>query len=280
MLSFIIKKILRQKRRAEIKSKIASGHKEKDDPCDVEAIKNLENNFGDWELKASNHYSVPVEKQVDTKSKLKELISCEESLHETKKSFNQEVMALQKKRSNLVNSIRNRNEKVLEISVKLREPVEKESLWLPCDQEGEVDTDCEQERKELDPKVDLSHQRYEKKILPQRRILSSTVDTTSSPRSSIEREERYEKEVMLRHEMSDILSSISNDAQEFDQSLHKLKKERFQLGIDLTNDEIRQTIMMQELKILASLEKEGNQLISNRDLCNSKKMEVRDSIRK
>jgi hypothetical protein len=241
----------------------------------VEAIQKLENNVGDWKLKASRHYSVPVERQVDTRSKLKELIKCEESLYNTKTAFNEELIALQDERDILMDSIKVRNEKVLEISEELHEPMGIESLWSPCDQDGRVNDHCELERNESDPQFDLAQQKNKKPLSRQQVLAFTSVVSASFPCSSIEREERYEKEVLLRHEMSKILSLITDDVQKFDQSLHKLKKKRFELGIDLTNCEIRQSLMVRELIVLASVEKEGNDLVSNRDLCNSKKIEVR-----
>ena len=239
----------------------------------MEAIEHLEHNFGFWELKSSSSYSVPVEKQaVDTKSKLLELMTCEDSLHEIKTTFNQEVSGLKNERSKLVKAIETRNNRIVEISGILQEPRDKASLWSPSDDEDK----CDQQRNEPEGALNLLQQsssiEFPAGILSHHHPPGE--QNTSSPRSAVELEERYEQEVLLRHEMSVILSSILKDSQEFDQSLHQLIRRRIDLGIKLKRGEIYQTLMLEELKVLASVEKEGNKLVSKRSLSNAKKREV------
>jgi len=261
------------KRRVDIESKIATGHTDKDDPRDVEAIEHLEHNFGYWKLKSSSNYSVPVEKQaVDTKSKLLDLITCEDSMHEIKTVFNKEVSALKSERSKLAKAIETRNNRIVEISEILQEPRDKASLWSPSDDEDR----CDPQRNNPEGPLNLLQQGTSIEILP--KILSRHQppggQNNSSPRSAVEREERYEQEVLLRHEMSEILSNVLKESQEFDQTLHQLIIRRMELGIKLKRGEYCQTLMLEELKVLASVEKEGIKLVSKRSLCNAKKREV------
>jgi hypothetical protein len=239
----------------------------------VEAIEHLEHNVGCWELKSSSTYSVPVEKQaVDTKSKLLELMTREDSLHEIKTTFNQEVSALKNERSELVKAIETRNNRIVEISDILQEPRDKASLWSPSDDEDK----CNQQKNEPEGPLNLLQQSSSIEIPAE--IISHHYplgeQKTISPCSAVEREVRYEQEALLRHEMSEILSSVLKDSQEFDQSLHKLIRRRMELGIKLNRGEMYQTLMLEELKVLASVEKEGNKLVSKRILCNAKKREV------
>jgi len=277
---------MRAKRRDGIKRKIRDAPIDQDDPNDVKAIVDLETNLGDWELKSSPSYKVSVEKQVDTRGKLMEMIICEDSMHNIKTAFNKEFLELQSERKRLLKLIKRKNRRIVEVCDMLGEPTSIDLLWAPSSpEETSIDTNdstilAENKESRSAKEQCEGKETYDLyKILPQ--LMPTMGSDGSSPRSStelssIEQDEKVEQEALLKHEKSELLKEIDTQVNSFDESLYSLCKKRFQLAIELKGGELRLVTMLEELKLLSPMEKEGKNLVSKRRLCQMKKKQVRE----
>ena len=67
-----------------------------DDPADIQAIQEAENNFGDYKLKMSPEYIVPEKDRVNAEKKKQQMILLENSIFNLRVDFNKKLQHLKK----------------------------------------------------------------------------------------------------------------------------------------------------------------------------------------
>jgi hypothetical protein len=270
--------MMRAKRRDEIREKMNNEPLDQDEPEDIKTFDNLQENFGDWKIKSSSSYKVPIHKQVDTRLKLIEMVLCEESMQNIKFAFNKELKALQNKRNCLANIVREKNNKIIDISKRIGEPIDPGSLWSPTilDVDG-----CEftPSNKNVEPQTVQGSDKEKKyhtiyDILPQLKPKKEFCHNSSDNLSHLEQDKKIEREARLRHEKSVMLKGIEKEVTKFDESLYRLIKRHVRLGVEIKCGELRLMTMLEELKLLSNLENEGNRVISRQTSHRVKAIEV------
>ena len=262
---------MRAKRRNEIRAKLKDAPLDQDDPVDVKAIKEIQANIGDWPMKLSSLYRVPFKNQIDTKSKLTEMIRLEDSMHCMKVAFNKEIEVLNDKRKQLVETIERRNVRIVEISKLIGEPIG--SLWSPK-LRSEADSITRESEVKSDKMDDATITSCSPNIPDSPQVMKYFRGASPLNLSPAEKDERVELETLLRYEKSTKMKDIENEVDNFDESLYRLHKKRFQIGTKVKCGELMLTSMLEELKIVSAFEKEGNSLLLKYTLCEQTLSEV------
>ena len=109
---------------------------------DVEAIEEATKRMGDFKLKSSSEYEVPVEKQVDASKKRREMVLLEESVHSLRMRFNSRVLRLRSDKRQLLQAIQQNNARLAQINAQLVSdrfppPITRPLTTLCCQGESE-----------------------------------------------------------------------------------------------------------------------------------------------
>ena len=114
------RKMLRGVRREELKrcmeSKPDLGE---EDPDDIAAINETKTNLGDYKLKTSSDYVVPLELRVNTEKKRRQMVLLEESIHSIKMGYNQRFLALRDLKRRIIGNIKVDNNRVRNIDIEM-----------------------------------------------------------------------------------------------------------------------------------------------------------------
>ena len=306
---------MRLHRRLEIQRKKAEKPDENlDDPADLKAIKDAQEKLGDFKLKSSKDYKVPVNKQVNAQKKLGEMILLQESIYNIKNTFNSRLVKLRDDKLEVIDYIQRKNTRIREINEALGEPQQSLGLWEPEYSEEDfpvierqfTDDDRKTFRKSLQSshtsaflniKVpQLNSTRVDKDIdcleyknmntdntstaknLPSDLNIDlfwlASVRKSAEDLSLVEVDEIKEANALLKYERSSILSDIETKVASFDQSLYELRKQRFQISSETKFCEMRLTILLKEMKLLRSLEAKDNDLLTKLQVCRENKAKV------
>lgn len=248
----------------------------------MQAILDAKANCGDWKLKASEAYMVPEGEGMSVLKKLEEMIILEKSMYMKKMSYNSELVKMKERRHQLVKSIAQKKERIKQIARALGEISEGHYLHLNLGENLE-------EEKEVGDQMNYRSQSNVigpnrgnsmslQSILPHA-ITHSTqdipFDALAEDLSLIELDEMKERKALLQHERSTILQNVAMSVADFDESIYKTCKQRFQLMTEIKAGQICLMVKLQEIKLLKSLEERDTTLAKRCETCAIKKQEVR-----
>jgi hypothetical protein len=257
-------------RKEAIETKITQSPTGEDDPVYVKALEEAKANLGDWELKSSNSYKVPMEKQVNLQRKLKEMIDCGESIYISIDSFNSRLILLKRDRLQLVQDVKRKNARKKEIDNILGANEVKDHHTSNHNQK--ISSRFASNKLQLDTRQNVSKLLT---MLPQLiEIPRSLFFTGGEDLSNLEKDEILERNVSLEFERSKLSKDIEEMIKEFDETVYTLSKERFQLLLETKAGEINLYNMFCELELLQSFEKTDKDLRGKLDECINDKIEV------
>uniref|UniRef100_A0ABM0LYK4 Myosin-2 heavy chain-like n=1 Tax=Saccoglossus kowalevskii TaxID=10224 RepID=A0ABM0LYK4_SACKO len=108
-----------------------------EDPADVSAIKEAQENMGDYKLKTAKDYTVPEQLRMNAEKKRNQLLVLIEEIYRHKKSFNQRLIALRDKKINVIDEIQQYINELMEVQSKLspnqRKHIPKCPELYPCE---------------------------------------------------------------------------------------------------------------------------------------------------
>ena len=253
---------MRMKRKQEIEKKMNECPTKEDDSSSKEEE---EKEFGEWKLKSSNSYKVPFGRKVNLKSKLNEMICCQEHIFNTKKSFNSKLLSLEAEKNRLEQIIKSKRDRVKEIQ-SILDSNDPNGLRAPiCDQTISVEGNNETYR--------LTS------LLPQIKELPYIMTDSSMNLSKLEEDEMKERKILMKFEIEKLSKEIDESIANFDESVYKLKRERFHILLDTKICEMNLKTMFSELELLQQFEENDKMLRNKLNGLNMEKIEVRESYK-
>ncbi|XP_071842731.1 cilia- and flagella-associated protein 44-like isoform X2 [Apostichopus japonicus] len=130
------KRLNRQKQWEELRS--SKPPEDHEDPADVQAIKEAQENMGDFKLKTAKDYVVPEHLRMNALKKRNQLLVLEELMHEYKMEFNHKVLALRDKKINIIEKIKKYLDDISELQENIAQDQRKELPECPTLQPMEV----------------------------------------------------------------------------------------------------------------------------------------------
>ncbi len=258
---------MRINRKKAIESKICQCPTAGNDESYTRVIEEARDNLGDWKLQSSTSYKVPLDRQVNLRKKLEEMIFFTESIYKKKTSFNSKLLLLQKERLQLLIEIEKKKNRIKEIKCNLGN----------SDSRGLMrHIDNQQVLGKL-PSVESTsygiHEIY--KVLPQVQDIPSSVPIDVKALSEIELNEMNERKILLKFELLTLSADIKRMVSNFDDSVYKLRRERFQLVLESKAGEIQLAKMFLELELLKMFEETDEILRGKLDDHEQEKLQVR-----
>jgi len=139
------RKVLRLERKERIAEHLSKKpNEEEDDIRDIEAIQLAEATLGDYKLKASDDYRIPVGQEVNMEKKRRQMVLLEESMIVLRLKFNEKFLALRHLKKELISSIQTDNCRLRSIDEELQKISRSENLWEPVLDASEFPDDREE----------------------------------------------------------------------------------------------------------------------------------------
>ena len=116
-----LRRIARRKREAEWEIFNATKpDKDRENPADVAAIKDAEDNMGDFKLKSDPNYVVPEEERMNKEKKRRQMILMEEGMYNIRMEFNRRFLALREVKRKVCNDIVEKNKRLQQLQTSLK----------------------------------------------------------------------------------------------------------------------------------------------------------------
>jgi len=258
---------MRMKRKAAIERKM------KECPSDFTSTQTIENNeeerLDNCALKSSNTYNVTFERQINMKSKLSDMICCEERIFGAKKAFNSKLLTLENKKELIEQNIKTNEDRAKEIQLILDKNDHIEILKSVYDEELSLDVTSKQNQNGKEEKYPLLS------LFPRLKYSPKSSNTTSEPLSKLEYDEIQERKASMLSEVKKLHRDINGMISEFDGSVYVLAKERFQILLETKILETKLFTMFQELELLQEFEGADEDLKNEMEITKRDKLEVR-----
>eukprot|EP00501_MAST-03F_sp_TOSAG23-6_P002107 GSMAST32.ASY1.ANO1.2202.1 assembled CDS len=298
----------RQKRLAKLESQKPSANDV--DPKHKAAIEDAIKNIGDFKLKMSEDYVVPKSKQLNHKSKQREVQKLALSLYHSKMEFNDKFSKLRDLKLQIIKRITGQNARIRAINVELGNvveiidpikipgewPDEREKYTMDELLDFEMKTKNLSERKEApkDNKVTAQSnmdEEYEKEALKLASFHSTIhkslpeddpafVILTDGEKSQAEIQTIKRRNCILEYEKSQLITNNEELQKKFDTRLHSLRLEKLQLDRITKSAEIKLLVLYQELDMLRLFQEKDNAIAETIENINTEKISAREEYTK
>jgi WD40 repeat protein len=120
--SAAVRKEKRQERRRVLEEHMAKRPKDdEDDPRDVAAIKDCQENAGDFKLKCGPDYTVPEDQRVNAEKKKRQLVMLEDSMITLRMQFNERFLSLRNLKKTIVQAVTRDNTRIRQLNAELQD---------------------------------------------------------------------------------------------------------------------------------------------------------------
>lgn len=266
---------MRMKRKHAIEKKIEECPYKDDGPSKSMKEISQDGGLGTWKLKSSNSFKVPLERPMNLKTKLNDMICCEAYIFKIKKSFNMKLFSLQQEKDILEHEIATKNNRVTEIQHILGND---DVVNLISSNNEDLLSSISLSSNE-DEKNKASREIYELSSLLPQIFNHSTSALNRQHLSKLEIDEIEERKTLIEFESKKLTQDIKDMVASFDESIFMLKKERFSILLETKICEINLFTMFHELELLQQFEDTDKLLKEKLDYQNREKTKVRKMLK-
>ncbi|XP_064651335.1 cilia- and flagella-associated protein 44-like isoform X2 [Lineus longissimus] len=284
-----------------------------EDPADVAAIREAQENMGDYKLKTADDYVVPDHLRMNAEKARNRLLILKDLIHQHKYDFNQKFLALRDKKIQIIEEIKEIVIKLTKVQKKLSAEFTKPLPHIPEMHKDEVPErkleytkemllrfKKEMEEKTLQalkgpdtgfggagtfaPKKTSVMEAPTKQGTALSTILGdASVEEEGAPTqevelTSLEIKLRKVEQIKLKYEQESLLDRVSNLLQTFDAELHVLRHEKFKLDVIMKNADLRHVTLFEELVLLKEFEKRENVLAAKVEGKQQEKMDMQAKV--
>uniref|UniRef100_A0A8C4IP88 Cilia- and flagella-associated protein 44 n=1 Tax=Dicentrarchus labrax TaxID=13489 RepID=A0A8C4IP88_DICLA len=275
-----------------------------EDPQDVQAICEAEENIGDLKLKSAKDFTVPKHLRINAERKRAELIGLEENIREKQTEMNRRIVALRDSKVRLVSQLRAQAQLVQKVQQRLAAHLHCPPPTLPTilpeetpekrlqysnatleryrvlreqryrgqtleqeEQEGAASF-LEQLEKEMKEEEEEEEERGKEGSLSASPVTGEEEETAveeGAELSELEEELQKEEEMRLMHEQDSLLEESS--VCQFDAELRLLRHQKLRLDWQLKLADLRQLTLYQELLLLKDFERREDDLQEKLNEC-------------
>ncbi|KAF6034679.1 hypothetical protein EB796_007012 [Bugula neritina] len=266
-----------------------------EDPEDVAAIAEAQNNMGDYKLKTADDYVVPDHLRMNVEKAIMKLLVLKEIIHEVKYGFNKRVLSLRDRKMGIIEQITQYVAELNDIKAQLGEekckaippvpimhPEELPERKMEYTKESLLEFKTEMERQailaktggnqgafggfgggggtEKDKKKDTHKSAEKDSTITADDSLDTLLDARANIPSPLEIQMKMAQEIRLMYQQDRLLSKIEEMLSVFDADLRCLYYEKLKLDVDLKNADLRYITLFEEFLLLKEYEKHENLL--------------------
>ena len=306
-----LRRLQRHKRKAEMEAFDLTRPDDKYEKAeDTRAIKEAQENLGDYKLKSSADYVVPAEKSQTAEKKYRQMLLLEESVYNIKKTFNERVLLLRDFKQRIIDDVVQGKQRLAEIKNELGggEAELDEETGGNGLVRGEMDEDevPDRRRKEMSKDDFRSYARRSDNHVPPELFDDADEDaeaSASAPASSVKLSKkariaqarnaalaRGESRTMaelqgsdlrrsrMEIERSDIRKHLKASIASFNATVSLMRREKFKLEADLKASELKMLTFFEELAFLRDNEKGENALMAKKEKKMIEKSEILQKV--
>ncbi|XP_074652110.1 cilia- and flagella-associated protein 44-like isoform X2 [Tubulanus polymorphus] len=284
-----------------------------EDPADVAAIKEAQENMGDYKLKTAPDYVVPDHLRMNAEKARNRLLILKDLIHHHKYEFNQQLLSLRDKKIRIIDEIKQLVDKLQVVQSKLPETERRPVPSIPKmhpdelpEKKLEYTKDMllkfkkEMEEKALQelktggfganqfaaPKREATTPASPLPLFRQQTSASAPAeendddddeDADIGP-SSLEIQLQKVEEIKLMYERDRLLTRIDNLLKTFDAELRVLRHKKFKSEINMKNADLRQVTLFEELVLLKEFEKSENVLADKMEAKQQEKLDMQAKV--
>ncbi|XP_048458506.1 cilia- and flagella-associated protein 44-like, partial [Rhincodon typus] len=250
-----------------------------EDPNDVAAIKEAQENMGDFKLKTAPDYTVPEHLRINAEKKRNQLVRLEESIHELKVAMSEKVVYLRDTKVNIIKQITSFTEELRLIQTKLDPsqhlpipavpslyPDEMPEKKFQYDQEKllefrERNSSSTKHRKiseQLGEETKLSETSNTSETSTSQQLeqnIASTIGSFAIEPSPLEAEIKIIEDKTNLYLQTAVLQKIDDLIKNFDAEVRVVSHQKCKLDISMKMADLRQVTLFEEVLLLKEFEK-------------------------
>ncbi|CAH1796965.1 unnamed protein product [Owenia fusiformis] len=284
-----------------------------EDPADIAAIKEAQENMGDYKLKSADDYVVPDHLRMNAEKARNKLLLVKDLIHRHKYDFNQRLLKLRDKKLGIIDEIREIVGKLEDMQNNLEEDQRIAVPEVPRMYPEEVpEKRFEYTRDQLlaykaeqtqannaaqsgfgggfgggGAKKPSSPGPYKKQDTNLTGVDRGDTTLTQGTEDMGEREVKLTpleiqikmaQEIRNLYERDRMMSQINELLENFDAELRLLRHDKFRLDVDLKNADLRHVTLFEELILLKEFEKRENLLTEKQDNKEQEKIDMQVKI--
>ncbi|KAK7105366.1 cilia- and flagella-associated protein 44-like [Littorina saxatilis] len=285
-----------------------------EDPSDVEAIHEAEENMGDYKLKTAKDYVVPDHLRMNVEKARGRLLILKDQIHEYKYEFNVRLLALRDKKIRIIEEIRQLVGKLNDVQADLKPSKHRPAPEIPEMHSEEMPEKrleytrdtlitfkkemMEQEATSKQQGGDFGGSGFGGGAAPQPTVaaykqmsfISNAARSQEEEEEELELEEEEEtlsplekeiqqtEQIRLEYKQSRLLGQMEKLVTTFDAELRLVRDEKFKLDTVMKNADLRQVTLFEELVLLKEYEKSEDVLAEKVTSKQQEKLDMQNKI--